>query len=375
MTRRTIAACIALACAAATLGIVSGPAASGDVTPRATLRVSPGIIQNGASVADPDRAALLGIASFRPVRPGRVVLVQRRIRGGAWHTVARRRENAAGQVLFRQAARLGARLYTYRAVALRTRGGARRVATNAQSSSVWRQRFSDRFNETSLNRGKWSYRQLGIRTGSRQRSQSNRSAVRVRGGVLRLMVRRHPQAPRRYYLNGHIGTSGKFAFRYGYAAARIKFEEGRGQHGAFWMQPQSPAASHGSPARTGTEIDIAEFFGRGTPDGGLASFVYSYPRPGTTVKRGRVLRSASRALSGRNDSWWSRYHVFSVHWTRTGYVFRIDGIETWRHSAQVSRQRQFLILSLLTSDWELPRLDRSTLPSSMKVDWVRAWQR
>jgi beta-glucanase (GH16 family) len=189
------------------------------------------------------------------------------------------------------------------------------------------------------------------------------------------MVRRHPQAPRRYYLNGHIGTSGKFAFRYGYAAARITFEEGRGQHGAFWMQPQSPAASHGNPARTGTEIDVAEFFGRGAPDGGLASYVYSYPRPGTTVMRGRVRGSASRALSGRNDSWWSRYHVFSVHWTRTGYVFRIDGIETWRHSAQVSRQRQFLILSLLTSDWELPRLDRSTLPSSMKVDWVRAWQR
>ena len=88
-----------------------------------------------------------------------------------------------------------------------------------------------------------------------------------------------------------------------------------------------------------------------------------------------MLRSASRALSGRTDSWWSRYHVFSVRWTRTGYIFRIDGIETWRHSAHVSRQRQFLILSLLTSDWELPRLDRSTLPTSMKVDWVRAWQR
>jgi len=97
----------------------------------------------------------------------------------------------------------------------------------------------------------------------------------------------------------------------------------RGQHGAFWMQPQSPAASHGSPARTGTEIDVAEFFGRGAPDGGLGSYVYSYPRPGTTVKRGRVLRSASRALSGRNDSWWSRYHVFSVHWTRTGSGWRI----------------------------------------------------
>jgi hypothetical protein len=342
---------------------------------RAVLKVSPGIVQNSASVANPDRAAVLGIATFRPARLGRVVLVQRRVRGGEWHTVVRRRENADGQVKFRRAGRVGARVYTYRAVALRTRDGLPTVATNAQSSAVWQQLFSDRFNGTRLNRGKWDYRQLGIRTGARLHAQSNRSAVRVWGGALRLLVRKHPRLPRRYYLNGHIGTSGKFAFRYGYAAARIKFEEGRGQHGAFWMQPQSQAASHGSAALTGTEIDVAEFFGRGSPDGGMASIVYSYPRPEAIRRSGGVLRSASTALSGKTDNWWSRYHVFSVRWTSTGYIFRIDGIETWRHSTHVSRRKQFLILSLLTSDWELPQLDRRTLPTSMKVDWVRAWQR
>lgn len=141
------------------------------------------------------------------------------------------------------------------------------------------------------------------------------------------------------------------------------------------MQPQSATAPYGSAARTGTEIDIAEFFGRGTPRGGLASYVYSYPRPNTVVKSGRVLSSASRALRGRSDTWWSRYHVFSVRWTSTGLIFRIDGVETWRHTRHVSRRPQYLILSLLSSDWELPRLDRSTLPTSMKVDWVRVWQR
>jgi hypothetical protein len=41
----------------------------------------------------------------------------------------------------------------------------------------------------------------------------------------------------------------------------------------------------------------------------------------------------------------------------------------------VSRRPQFLILSLLSSDWELPQLDRTSLPADMKVDWVRVWQR
>ena len=56
-------------------------------------------------------------------------------------------------------------------------------------------------------------------------------------------------------------------------------------------------------------------------------------------------------------------------------MFRIDGTETWRSSKAVSKQPEYLILSQLTSDWELKYLDRSTLPTSLKVDWVRVWQR
>jgi hypothetical protein len=92
-------------------------------------------------------------------------------------------------------------------------------------------------------------------------------------------------------------------------------------------------------------------------------------------KYGKVFPGAAAALRGRTDSWWSRYHVFSVDWTSSGYVFRIDGQITWRSSKAVSRRPQFLILSLLSSDWELPQLDRRSLPADMKVDWVRVWQR
>jgi len=118
-----------------------------------------------------------------------------------------------------------------------------------------------------------------------------------------------------------------------------------------------------------------EFFGKGYSKGGLAHFLYSYPRRGVTSKYGKVFPNAAQALRGKSDSWWSRYHVFSVDWTSSGYVFRIDGDITWTSSRAVSRVPQYLILSLLTSDWELPQLNRSALPSDMKVDWVRVWQR
>ena len=50
--------------------------------------------------------------------------------------------------------------------------------------------------------------------------------------------------------------------------------------------------------------------------------------------------------------------MFSVEWSPGGYVFRIDGRETWRTSAGVSRRPEYLILSLLSSDYELPGLGR-----------------
>jgi beta-glucanase (GH16 family) len=336
--------------------------------------VSPGIAQYGPVPASPDAASLLGTVTFSPVRKGRVVVVQRRAPGQTWHTVVRSRQDARGQVSFVRDDKRGVRPYAYRAFAA-AQPGLPRVFSNAESSAVWRVAFEDGFGGTALDRSKWDYRLLGVRQGSRLHAQSDRSAVHVGGGVVSLEVRRNPYHPARYYYNGHIGTSGTFSFRYGYAAARVKFQRGRGQHGGFWMQPESSLAPYGSPARTGAEIDIAEFFGAGYPGGGMASYVYTYPSRTRTVKSGNVFPGAARALHGHSDSWWSRYHVFSVRWTPNGYIFRIDGVDTWRHFAHVSKRPQYLILSMLSSDWELPRLDRSTLPVSMKVDWVRAWQR
>jgi hypothetical protein len=64
-------------------------------------------------------------------------------------------------------------------------------------------------------------------------------------------------------------------------------------------------------------------------------------------------------------------HVYSVEWSPDGYVFRVDGHETYRTSQGLSQTPQFLILSLLTSDWELPRLKPPY--GQMDVDWVRVW--
>ena len=84
----------------------------------------------------------------------------------------------------------------------------------------------------------------------------------------------------------------------------------------------------------------------------------------------------NRFLASRSDTWWRNYHVFSVQWTAREYVFRISGHEVWRTDRGVSHDPEFLILSMLSSDFELPSLAAGhNEVQSASVDWVKVWQR
>jgi len=156
----------------------------------------------------------------------------------------------------------------------------------------------------------------------------------------------------------------------------MKFPRTRGQHGAFWMQPLNRRYLEGRPGQSGAEVDIAEFFGQGYPQGGFASFLYNYGIDGGSKKIGGMSPRATRMLP-RGDAWWKSYHVFSLEWTERAYIFRVDGREHWRTRRGVSRVDEYLILSLLSSDWELRQAKKlGTQPKgTMHVDWTRVWQK
>ena len=210
--------------------------------------------------------------------------------------------------------------------------------------------------------------------GVRMCAKADDRAVRVKDGVLRLSVLKDPDAghctvngkQHAYRLNGHIGTEGRYAFTHGFAAARIKFQRPRGQHGAFWLQ--TPWIGVGDPKENGAEIDVVEWFGEGMKSGGLTSFAYWYDTAGER-KVGGWLRNHEELGS----DWGTKYHVFSVEWTPEEYVFRVDDKIAWRTSEGVSGVPEFLILSLLSSDYELKDIKDSQLPQHMEVDWVRTW--
>ncbi|MEO5708619.1 MAG: glycoside hydrolase family 16 protein [Nocardioidaceae bacterium] len=337
------------------------------VSQTASISVLPKIVQRGSAVASSESAANSVLARFSPARPGRKVTFQRTVGGRVLNTTTT--EKSDGTALFRGSLAGG----SIHAVAA-TRYSAPAIATG-EAADDWAPVFTEEFSGSTLDTSKWDYRLNGLYIPGRTKSKSDAGAVTVGGGSVALKVAKAPGSTTRL-LNGHISTENSFHFTYGTAAARVKFQQGRGSHGSFWLQSPTYGKYAGSPASSGAEIDAAEFFGRGYPNGGLANFLYYKTSSGKTSKTGAVQPGAAR-LKPSSDSWWNSYHVFAVNWTPTGYTFYVDGQKMYSTNRALSKQQEFLVLSLLSSDYELKYLDRSHLStqSLMRVDWARVWQR
>jgi beta-glucanase (GH16 family) len=349
------------------------------VVQHAYVDVLPQVAQQGTGVASSSTAKAAVVARFSPARPGRRVHIKRQQPDGSWVVVAAGTQDSGGRMTYSGSPSSAAFEAT-----TGSRSGAPSV-TSSVGRAAWSLRFDDEFNGTALDTSKWALRSLGTYVTSRQLSTNSAKAVHVGGGALQLQVLKNtagncPAKSKSTYgclLNGQVSTqdaTGSFkTFKYGVASARMKFPTGRGQHGSFWLKSPLYGTVPGDPARSGAEIDAIEFFGKGYPKGGLANQLYYRTKSGLDKKFGSVW-SAAEHLKPAGDAWWTSYHVFTLKWTPSAYTFYVDGRVLWQSHDAVSRTGEYLVLSMLTSDWEVPQLDRSTLPTTMYVDWAKVWQ-
>lgn len=236
---------------------------------------------------------------------------------------------------------------------------------SAAEAGLWRLVWHDEFDGDALDETKWSYRSLG----PRENAVISKDCISLDGhGLLHVWVKDKDGVLQ----NGMIGTQRKFEVTCGIMAARIKFPRQQGQHGSFWMQPGTWERGANDTPRTGAEVDVVEWFGAARKDSSTASNVY-WGESGKKNRAGQLVDLQGILKPGELTS--DGFHVFSVDWSPRGYVFLIDGHETLRVTDGVSHRPEYLILSLLTSNWEAARLDRDKLPNSMDVDWVRVWQK
>ena len=346
-------------------------------TVRGTLVALPPVVQPGTSPAAPAEGSSL-VATFRTPTPGQKVVLERQGSRG-WKAVDSDRQDAWG------AASFSVRPGTYRAS---TTADGRTWTTGTVRAKSWAPAFEDTFSGSALDGSVWNdqVRDYESVYAARTCTRTDARARRVAGGVLHLGVIADPDrvgTPCSYTTPGGAGTSPYLltsqvstehtrTFQHGIVAARIKPQRAKGMHSGFWMLPQGTKFTDGDAA-AGTEIDVMEFFGengRGTES--IASHVYYYEPNWTPIRMGGTFTEARKSLSAGRD-WWEEFHVFSVEWTPTEYVFRIDGREYHRETKAVSQAQEYLVLSMLASDHELAELTAAELSDTAQVDWVRVF--
>ncbi len=335
---------------------------------QATLAMNP-VDFNGTSVA---------VATFADPIKGRPVDLERKTPQG-WTVAASAAQDGKGVAEFSTPYVKAA---TYRAVAHATNHKGRDLPALAtvptSRENQWRVDFADEFNGTTLD-SKWRPRQTGQYFGARLCSAPQPSMSSVRNGSWQGMVKEADRArtrqvkanaaqargvrvadacPHGVWDLAMISTEGTYQFKYGITAVRAKFPPQSGVHGSVWLQSYDPK---------GAEIDFIETFG---VKAGIQHKLH-YKKRGKPAEAGGYVRTLPAVKSPK---WWNEYHVFSVEWTPDRYVFRVDGVETFRTRKGLSHGSEFLVMSLLASDWNLDRIDRSTMPAKMSVDWIRVWQ-
>ena len=344
---------------------------------RGTLASLPPIAQPGTSPAAPLGTGTL-VATFTPARPGMTVTLERKTAKG-WRPYATATEDKWGSAAF------SPRRGVYRAT---TTSGGRQWVTGTVTTTRWTPEFEDTFSGAGLDPAVWNDQKREHESvyAPRTCARVDPAARRVQDGVLHLGVAADPARtglPCNYVSNGTPGTSTYMlnsqvateytrSFQHGIVAARIKPQRAKGMHSGFWMLPTGTKYVDGVPAG-GTEIDVMEFFGengRGTET--IGSHVHYYEADWQKVTLGDSFASARRSL-GSGRSWWDEFHVFSVEWTAHEYIFRIDGREYYREAKAVSQVPQYLVLSNLTSDYELANLTADEFGDSAQVDWVRVF--
>jgi beta-glucanase (GH16 family) len=346
-----------------------------------SLEVLPQIVQQGKRAASANSAKAAVTATIKPVKVGRKVVLEQ-LNGSSWKKVGTAKQEKSGRAYFRAAVSKGGQPLTYRVTAQKFKGLKKATSKSADTARWVTPTFSDEFSGSTLGSA-WSMRGQDYEpTSKRYCSKGDPSAVKVTGGAVRLSVikdktrsgkclakSRKLKKKISYRLNGHIGSRDGFTFKYGVAAARVKMHKSQGQHSSFWLQP----VGENQPGSDGHEIDVIEYFGDKHPQGGLTSFIHWY-KGKRLIKTGSWIKDSKSFLKNKKDGWSKNYHVFSVQWTPKSIIFYIDGKETWRTSARVSKTEQYLILSLLASDYEALEMKDSKLPQHMYVDWVRVWE-
>src|ERR1700761_2925259 len=231
----------------------------------------------------------------------------------------------------------------------------------------WKLIFDDEFNGTQLDTKKWSTGWLasGI-TGpvnSFEKECYDPAQVTVTGGALNLALITKSEScgiddPE--YASGIVNTNGKFSYTYGFLQARVWLPAETSDPGqvadwpAVWTDGQNWPTDGEDDIMEGINGKACAHFHSATSPGGLAA------ADGT----GQIPAKSGCADVNLTAGW----HTFGADWEPGSVTYYYDGKDIGSVTTGVTSAPMFVIL-----DYAAGAPYQS--PSTMKVDYVRVWQK
>ncbi|MCL1910233.1 MAG: glycoside hydrolase family 16 protein [Kiritimatiellaeota bacterium] len=162
-----------------------------------------------------------------------------------------------------------------------------------------------------------------------------------------------------------LNSQGKHEFKYGYFECRAQLNKHEGHWFGFWLTGNGVNAVTGD-GRGGTEVDIVE-----------APWRYEDKVSHALHWDGYGDDHATDGFAPKVPGIQSGWHTYALDWQPEGYIFLIDGKETWRtDSGGVCQVPLWIILSDELGGWSGNPwgVDKSLFPDKILVDYVRVWQ-
>lgn len=250
---------------------------------------------------------------------------------------------------------------------------------NTPPRNDWQMIFNDEFDGTQLNLNKWTRNAPDSPNETELYSWGGDTicypgSVSVANGYLQLGREVRPQnnpfvynGKNYYNLDGVVQSRGKFEFKYGYAEARMKLDDGP-TGGAFWLMPECIDYDYDNDGTIenyfnfidlggkGAEVDIMEHFQayQNSTTANCAIHIGGYDA------KHSVPYNKTYSVSSSLSNW----HTYGLEWTPTTYNFYVDDVLVATYSGKgVSQCPEMLVLTR----------GNSTQPTL--VDYVRVYQK
>ena len=252
-----------------------------------------------------------------------------------------------------------------------------KAQTTYNPGTDWDLIWSDEFEGDKLDKTKWNRQveKAGKFNEEWQRyTKSKKNAYVENNQLVIKAIQKGKKHGHDQYTSARLNTAGKFTFKYGKVAARIKLPKTKGIWPAFWMLGANINENGGdTPWPQCGEIDILELYGSKDPAVVEANIHFS-------DQYGAHDQMGSKSFELEKETFADDFHVFELEWTKEKVTWLVDGKEYASFPIKgkefsMFHKEFFFLLNIAVGGTYAGRPDEeSEFPEYMYVDWIRVYE-